>query len=305
VAGKIQKVVREVNGITVEQRSVDGFINATAMCVAHTRDIDRWLVTNATFELFCALASDLDTAFNPADLRDSDVSTLSGAKYAKMFPNLVVSKRGSPENGGGTWLHPDLAVQLAQWCSPAFAIQVSRWIQDWIVNSQNPIASQADLDRIKYRSNLKDEARLRMTDQVKLHLETIEKYDDKRYAGIYFARVHDALNKAIAGETAKEMRKRLSPIIGKPEEKIKEQELIRDYFPAMHLQRYIALCELTANYMINDDLNPLEAVKKASKYALPNNYLPESIDFEEHIKLLKSRIIMEQVEMNLPLFGDE
>jgi KilA-N domain len=99
-------------------------------------------------------------------LGDSDVSTLSGAKYAKMFPALVVSKRGSPENGGGTWLHPDLAVQLAQWCSPAFAIQVSRWIQDWIIKSQNPVASQADLDRIRYRSNLKDEARLRMTNQV-------------------------------------------------------------------------------------------------------------------------------------------
>lgn len=80
MAGKIQKVVREVNGITIEQRSADGFINATAMCVAHSRDIDRWLVTNATFELFCALASDLDITFKPADLRDSDVSTLSASQ---------------------------------------------------------------------------------------------------------------------------------------------------------------------------------------------------------------------------------
>jgi hypothetical protein len=180
MAGKIQKVMREVNGITVEQRSTDGFVNGTAMCVAHSRDIDRWLVTKSTFELFCALACDLDITFNPADLRDSDISTFSGAKYAKMFPNLVVSKRGSPENGGGTWLHPDLAVQLAQWCSPAFAIQVSRWIQDWIIKSQSPVASQADLDRIKYRSNLKDEARLRMTNQVKVYLEQIRKYDDKK-----------------------------------------------------------------------------------------------------------------------------
>ena len=304
MSGKIQKVVREVNGITVEQRSSDGFINGTAMCVAHSKDIAQWFRTKETFELFEALASNLELEINPVDLQDSDVSKLSASKYSEIFVSLIFSKRGSPESGGGTWLHPDLAIQLAQWCSPAFAIQVSRWIQDWIVNSQNPIASQADLDRIKYRSNLKDEARLRMTDQVKLHLEAIKKYDDKQYAGIYFARVHDALNKTITGETAKEMRKRLSSIIGKPEEKIKEQELIRDYFPAMELQRYIALCELTANYMINDNLKPLEAVKKASKYALPSNYIPESIDFEEHIKLLKSRIIMEQVEMDLPLFDD-
>ena len=154
MAGKIQKVIREVNGITVEQRSTDGFVNGTAMCVAHSKDINDWLTTKDTFELFLALAVDLDLRFNPGDFRDSDASRLSGAKYAQIFSNLVVSKRGSPENGGGTWLHPDLAVQLAQWCSPAFAIQVSRWIQDWIIKSQNPVASQADLDRIKYRSNI-------------------------------------------------------------------------------------------------------------------------------------------------------
>jgi hypothetical protein len=301
MAGKIQKVVREVNGMTVEQRSTDGFVNGTAMCVAHSRDIDKWLVTKSTFELFCALACDLDITFNPPDLGDSDVSTLSGAKYAKMFSNLVVSKRGSPENGGGTWLHPDLAVQLAQWCSPAFAIQVSRWIQDWIVKSQNPVASQADLDRIKYRSNLKDEARLRMTDQVKVYLEQIRKYDDKKYAGMYFARVHDALNIAVTSETAKQMRERLSLILSRT---VKDSELIRDYFPAMDLQRYIALCEATTNYIINDELNPLEAVEKASRYALPSNYLPQSIDFEEHIKLLKAKIIMEQVNMDLPAFDN-
>ena len=302
MAGKIQKVTREVNGITVEQRSTDGFINATAMCVAHSRDIDRWLVTNATFELFCALACDLDITFKPADLRDSDVPTLSGAKYAKMFPNLVVSKRGSPENGGGTWLHPDLAVQLAQWCSPAFAIQVSRWIQDWIIKSQNPVASQADLDRIKYRANLKHEARKRMTDQIKVYLEQIRKYDNGKYTGIYFSRVHDALNIAITGETAKQMRERLSLILNRRVDN--DSDLIRDYFPAMDLQRYVSLCESTTNYIINDELNPLEAVERASRYALPSNYLPQPINFEEHIKLLKAKIIMEQVNMDLPAFDN-
>jgi KilA-N domain len=301
MAGKIQKVMREVNGITIEQRSTDGFVNGTAMCVAHSKDINDWLTTKDTFELFLALAVDLDLRFNPGDFRDSDVARLSGARYAQIFSNLVVSKRGSPENGGGTWLHPDLAVQLAQWCSPAFAIQVSRWIQDWIIKSQNPVASQADLDRIKYRSNLKDEARLRMTNQVKVYLEQIRKYDDKKYAGIYFARVHDALNMAVTSETAKQMRERLSIILNRT---VKDSELIRDYFPAMDLQRYTSLCEATTNYIINDELNPLEAVEKASRYALPSNYLPQSIDFEEHIKLLKAKIIVGQVNMDLPAFDN-
>jgi hypothetical protein len=28
------------------------------------------------------------------------------------------------------WIHPDLAIQLAQWISPIFALQVSKWIRE-------------------------------------------------------------------------------------------------------------------------------------------------------------------------------
>ena len=34
---------------------------------------------------------------------------------------------------GGSWIHPDLAIQLAQWCSPSFAIQVSRWTRELLL----------------------------------------------------------------------------------------------------------------------------------------------------------------------------
>lgn len=91
---------------------------------------------------------------------------------------------------------------------------------------------------------LKDEARLRMTDEVKKYLEDIKRYDDRKYAGQFFARVHDAINLAITGETARQMRERLGQLLGK---EIKDRELIRDYFPAMELQRYIAICEASAN----------------------------------------------------------
>lgn len=267
MAGKIQKVTREVNGITVEQRSIDGFINGTAMCVAYKKEIAAWFRNQNTLDLFITLALDLDPNFKHENSHDLDVSTLSASKYSEIFISLIFSKRGSPDTGGGTWLHPDLAVQLAQWCSPAFALQVSRWIQDWIIKSQNPVASQADLDRIKYRANLKDEARDRMTNQIKVYLEQIRKYDDGKYTGIYFSRVHDALNIAITGETAKQMRERLSLILNRTVDK--NSDLIRDYFPAMDLQRYVSLCETTTNFIINDELNPLDAVRKACRYALP------------------------------------
>ena len=35
----------------------------------------------------------------------------------------------TPGRYGGTWIHQDLAVQLAQWISPKFSLQVSRWVR--------------------------------------------------------------------------------------------------------------------------------------------------------------------------------
>jgi hypothetical protein len=282
-----EKFSREVNGIEVQQRVSDGFINVTAMCVAHGKELNDWFTTQDTFDLFLALVQDLGIEFKTGEFRDLVISRLSASKYSKMFPDLVLSKRGSPEAGGGTWLHPDLAIQLAQWCSKPFAIQVSRWIREWMTTGKNPVYDQVDLDRVVYRDVLKDKARLRMTDQVKVYLEQIQKYDDKKYSGQFFARVHDAINIAITTETAKQMRERISEMLGK---NISKEELIRDYFPPMPLQRYISVCEAAANFMLRENLHPLTAVERAIEIVLPADYVPQPIDFAEHIKFVRRRI---------------
>jgi phage anti-repressor protein len=97
------------------------------MCVAHGKDISDWLKTDGTWDLVTALANDLGVKPNPAKKPNSVKTRVTAA-----YPDLVVSKRASPANGGGVWLHPDLAIQLAQWCNPFFAIQVSRWVREWI-----------------------------------------------------------------------------------------------------------------------------------------------------------------------------
>lgn len=287
---KIERKAREVNGIVVEQRLGDGYINGTAMCVAHAKDISDWLALNSVLELVAALA--LRLGINPnSGISPNSVKT----RVSASFPALIMVKRGSPQKGGGTWIHPKLAVHLGQWCSAEFALQVSDWIEEWMTTGQNPVWSQDDLDRVGFRANLKDDSRIRMTDQVKVYLEQIKKYDDSKYRGSFFAKVHDGINIAITGETAKQMRTRLSVILGK---QIKNHELIRDYFPSLYLQRYIALCEAAANFMIKDDDHPLTAVEKAAGYFLPANYIAQPIDFVEHIKLVQTRVNSGQI--NLP-----
>jgi hypothetical protein len=41
---------------------------------------------------------------------------------------LIISKQGSTENGGGTWLHEDVAIDFAQWLSVDFRL----WCNDRI-----------------------------------------------------------------------------------------------------------------------------------------------------------------------------
>lgn len=76
----------------------DGWINATEVASAKGFRLDNWLRNKDTEDYISALARHLNTS----DPRD-----------------LIQTRRG---RGGGTWLHPKLAVGFARWISPDFAV---------------------------------------------------------------------------------------------------------------------------------------------------------------------------------------
>jgi KilA-N domain len=286
MAGKIQKVVREVNGIIVEQRSTDGFINGTAMCVAHNKKIDSWFRTEDTLELFEALAINLSIKYS--DLSILDVSRVSATKYAEIFPDFLIAKQGSPKNGGGVWLHPDLAVQLAQWCNKPFALQVSRWVREWMTSAYNPIQLEADADRVQIRDELKDSKRLEFTGQIKLFLEAAGSYEPGSFKTAQtFAKAHNKLNTLLTTETAQQMRDRLGKELDKA---ISDQQLLRDYFPISDLANYASLCQAAANEMALNGTSPLMAIEVAAKQVLSPSYIAKPIDFTERIGLVRRRL---------------
>jgi hypothetical protein len=94
---------REFNGIKIRQRTSDNYLDATAMCQATDK---RWFDYHR-----------LDTT--------------------QAFIDALVLKTGIPafkiiqsESGryGGTWVHPQVSINLAQWCSPEFAVLVTEWV---------------------------------------------------------------------------------------------------------------------------------------------------------------------------------
>jgi len=277
-SGKILKFVRPVNGVPVEQRRVDGFINGTAMCMAHSRRINAWFRTRDTLEFFVALAMDLGTEIMCSDLSTLDVSRLSAAKYAEIFLGLIVARSGSPENGGGAWLHPDLAIQLAQWCNKSFSIQVSRWIREWLLTGQNPIQSvDVDLEQEWQSWQQRYDIRIELKDFLRPELMTaVARWAEQngKNPRTLCSQVHDAMNERIQGAKSRQIR-----LMGG----LPLASLIRDYFETSPLRGYSAINQLAKNAIIDSGVEPLQAVHDACDRFLGKTYVPKLVPIAENL----------------------
>ena len=117
-----------LNGISVLARE-DGFINATAMCKAGNKKFNDWLRLESTKELIEALeeAENLKVEIPVLEFNVVGISIDENLKTGiPVFKSIDVNKG----KYGGSWIHPDLAVQLAQWISPIFSLQVSKWVRE-------------------------------------------------------------------------------------------------------------------------------------------------------------------------------
>lgn len=251
----ISFIPHDVNGIKVEQRTVDGFINGTAMCVAYNKDMYEWLGRDQTYNNCQYLAKNLCINSITDKIGDSRPEKLSATIYAEIFPGLIFVKRGSPLSGGGTWIHPDLAVDLASYCSPSFAIQVGRWIREWFVTGKNLIQIDSNEEIVLWRQRhdtrvyLKDFLRPELMDAVvayalKNHLSPIK----------LCALVHDTINERVQGMKSKEIKLLNGLPLGK---------LIRDFFEAFPLLTYAAINKSAKNQIEDKKVEPIQAIHNA------------------------------------------
>lgn len=108
--GHFDLIPHQAQGAIVYQRPADGYINATAMCQAAGKLWGDYRRLNQTEAYLSALSLDMGIPIS----------------------ELAQSMKGGDVRSQGTWVHPDVAVHLAQWLSPQFAVQVSRWVREWM-----------------------------------------------------------------------------------------------------------------------------------------------------------------------------
>ena len=103
----IHRTVRER---VIDQRATDGYINATAMCQAVGKQMNDYLRLKTTKGFLNAL------------------SPATGIPVAELIQRVM---GGTPEIQG-TWVHPRVAIHMAQWLSPEFSVHVSGWVFEWL-----------------------------------------------------------------------------------------------------------------------------------------------------------------------------
>jgi hypothetical protein len=100
-------IVRPTEDDLFTQRPADDYIDATALCRAGGKEWNHYSQEASTKEYISELSRSVGI---PADL-------------------LVQSIQTGPNHVRGTWVHPDVAIHLAQWCSPRLAVLVSRRVR--------------------------------------------------------------------------------------------------------------------------------------------------------------------------------
>ena len=109
------------DGSIIQQRASDGYINATALCKAAWKSFKDYMANKSTMEFLVELSTETGLAIQLGE------KSLVERKQA-----LIETFPGSPANGGGSWVHPQVAVHLGQWASGKFAVQVSGWVLAWM-----------------------------------------------------------------------------------------------------------------------------------------------------------------------------
>jgi hypothetical protein len=296
---KVVKFVRRVNNVDVEQRTSDGFINGTAMCVAHGKDISEWLILESVLRLVAALARKLGVEPIPGKLGNSVYKRVSGT-----YPSLIVVKRGSPENGGGTWIHPKLGIHLGQWCNEDFALQVSDWIEEWMTTGRNPI--EVDVDRELMLWQQRYDIRVYLKDFLRpelMHSVVHWAIENGKSPITLCSTVHDLMNERIQGAKSKQIQLLGGLPLG---------VLIRDYFGASPLVTYSAINKLAKNAIDDRGLDPAQAVHEACDHFLGKAYKPELVELEENLYIKGSKLIQTRkqkrisqgLQLELPLWHE-
>lgn len=112
-------MIRPMGEFKVEQRTVDGFFNATEL-------LKQWNVHNGT-------KKELKHYFENQSANEL-IDTIIERENLNSRKSAYLSSRGK---NGGTWMHPILFIDLAMWINPSFKYDVIKFVYDEMIKFRN------------------------------------------------------------------------------------------------------------------------------------------------------------------------
>jgi hypothetical protein len=119
-------------GHTIEHRDEDGYINVTNLCQAGGKKFAEWKRLEKTIAFLEALSSTVQ------------------------IHTVELIKHNMGGNGKRhTWVHPHVAINIAQWISPLFDVKVSAWVYEAMMTGKVDIANTKTYKEIRQENKTK------------------------------------------------------------------------------------------------------------------------------------------------------
>ena len=215
--------------------------------------IIKWMSNKSSFDFYSLWEELFNENFKLAESREfkTDSATQSFTMSPSRWINLTnaigfISKRGKYD--GGTFAHPDIALEFASWIDPAFKLYLIK-----------------EFERLKYNENYQNEIqwsvrRMLTKTNYRIHTDSIKENIipnlTKEQRQFVYADEADVINVALFGMTAKEWRDKNPDLEGN----------IRDYTDVLHLVVLSNLEVLNAN-MIESNIKQSERLIKLNNIA--------------------------------------
>jgi len=124
-----------INDYTLIYRKEDGYVDVTNLCKAGEKKFNHWNSLEKT-QAFIKVLS-FETGIPASKL----IEVISGGNFKNQ----------------GTWAHPQVAINIAQWISPEFDVKVSKWVFELMITGKVELGNEKTNEEleIKYIEQIK------------------------------------------------------------------------------------------------------------------------------------------------------